>query len=177
MDDQKKIEELSGQTCPMCSKQTLSLVQYETDIPFFGKVFIFSMQCSTCDYKKADVEPEEQHEPCRYSIEINTEADMNIRVVKAGTATVKIPHIVNIEPGPASEGYVTNVEGLLQRVKSVLEMERDAEEEEDARKRLKNMLKKLQRVIWGQENLKIIIEDPEGNSAIISEKAVKSKLK
>jgi C4-type Zn-finger protein len=31
--------------------------------------------------------------------------------------------------------------------------------------------------MWGQEKLKLIIEDPSGNSAIISDKAVKSKLK
>ena len=30
--------------------------------------------------------------------------------------------------------------------------------------------------MWGKEKLKIIVEDPSGNSAIISEKAVKSKL-
>ncbi len=173
----KKIEELIGQMCPMCSKKTLSLVQYETDVPYFGKVFIFSMQCTTCNYKKTDVESEEPHEPCRYSLEVNSEEDMNIRVVKSSTGTVKIPHMINIEPGPTSEGYVTNIEGLLQRVKSILEMERDVEEDEDVRKRLKNMLKKLQRVLWGQEILKITIEDPEGNSAIISEKVVKSTSK
>jgi len=38
------------------------------------------------------------------------------------------------------------------------------------------MLKKLQNVLWGSEKLKIIIEDPSGNSAIISEKAVRQKL-
>ena len=39
------------------------------------------------------------------------------------------------------------------------------------------MLKKIQKIMWGEENSKITIEDPSGNSAIISEKAVKSKLK
>ena len=41
----------------------------------------------------------------------------------------------------------------------------------------KNLLKKIQKISWGQEKAKLIIEDPSGNSAIISEKAVKSKLK
>jgi C4-type Zn-finger protein len=34
----------------------------------------------------------------------------------------------------------------------------------------------LGRVMWGQESLKMTIEDPTGNSAIISDKAVKGKL-
>ena len=39
------------------------------------------------------------------------------------------------------------------------------------------MLKKLWKVECGDEKLKIIIEDPSGNSAIISEKAKVEKLK
>ena len=39
------------------------------------------------------------------------------------------------------------------------------------------MLKKIDDAIWGRAKLKIIIEDPTGNSAIISDKAKKSKLK
>lgn len=176
MDEQKNIEKLEGQLCPMCNKKTLVLMQYETDIPYFDKVFVFSMHCETCNYKKADVEPEQVHEPCRYILNITSEEDMKIRVIKSSSATVKIPHMISIEPGPSAEGYVTNVEGLLLRVKNVLEMERDTENDEDAQKKVKTMLKKLQRVVWGQEPLKIILDDPDGNSAIISEKAVKSKL-
>ena len=41
----------------------------------------------------------------------------------------------------------------------------------------KNLLKKLWKVENGEQELKIVIEDPSGNSAIISEKAEVSKLK
>jgi len=41
----------------------------------------------------------------------------------------------------------------------------------------KNLLKKLWKVELGDEKLKIVIEDPSGNSAIISDKAVSEKLK
>ena len=101
---------------------------------------------------------------------------MKIRVVKSSNATVKIPHIGSIEPGEAANGYITNIEGILQRMKKQIEVLSDDSEEEEDRKKAKNMLKKLLRVMWGQEKLKLIIEDPSGNSAIISEKAVKSKL-
>ena len=85
--------------------------------------------------------------------------------------------MVSIEPGPASSGYITNVEGVLNRIKHQIEQAKESEEDNEAKKKAKNMLKKLNRVMWGQEKLKIIIEDPSGNSAIISDKAVKSKLK
>jgi C4-type Zn-finger protein len=65
----------------------------------------------------------------------------------------------------------------LERVKKVIQSTIDSEDDEAARKRAKNMIKKLNKVIFGKEKIKITIEDPTGNSAIISEKAVKNKLK
>jgi zinc finger protein len=152
-------------------------MEEEIEVPYFGKCFLFSISCQSCKFHKADVEAAEKKEPVKFTIDISSEKDMNIRIVKSSEAVVKIPHITTIEPGPTSEGYITNVEGLLNRVKHQIEVIRDAEEDEDLKKKAKNMLKKLTRVMWGQETIKIIIEDPSGNSAIISDKAVKAKLK
>ena len=171
------MSELKGQPCPFCNEKKTTLKEEEVDIPYFGRLFVFSMECEGCGARKADVEPAEAKEPCRYTLEVTSEADLNIKVVKSGDATVRIPHIITIEPGPASEGYVTNVEGLLDRVKKMIESSVDAEEDDDgAKKKGKNMLKKLSNVMLGRETLKIIIEDETGHSAIVSEKAQRSKL-
>jgi zinc finger protein len=170
------VDKLDNQPCPICHNNTLTLMESESEVPYFGKLYIFSMECSSCSYKKADVEAEEQKEPTKWTIDIDSDKDMNIRIVKSSEATVKIPRIITITPGPASEGYITNVEGLLEKVKGSVETARDAEEEEEDRKKAKNLIKKITRIMWGKESCKIIIEDPSGNSAIISDKAVKSKL-
>ena len=170
-------ETLEGQKCPMCGEDKLTLLESSTEVPYFGRVYLFSMSCSACKYHQADCESEEQKEPAKYTLEVSNEADMSIRIVKSSQATVKIPHITTITPGTASNGYITNVEGLLTRVKKEVEMLKETEEDEDVKQKAKNMLKKLQQVMWGQESLKIIIEDPTGNSAIISEKAVKEPFK
>lgn len=171
-------EILEGEMCPFCNNKTLTLMDTKKEIPFFGNCFLFSMDCSSCGYHKADVETEEQKEPCKYTLEISSDKDMSIRVIKSSTATVKLPHVGDITPGPSSNGYVTNVEGILNRMVKQIEQIRDNEEEdEEVRKKAKNMIKKLHRVIWGQEKQKLIIEDPSGNSAIISDKAVLEKLK
>lgn len=164
------------ETCPMCMQKTLTLMEEETEVPYFGKVFVFSMSCSNCKFHKADVEAAERKEPCKYTFEISSEKDMNVRIVKSSEATIKIPHMATVTPGPASEGYVTNIEGVLTKIKEQIEKLRDTEEDDAAKKKAKNQVKKLTKVMWGQEKLKIIIEDPSGNSAIISEKAEKSKL-
>ncbi len=171
-------EVLAGEMCPFCHEKKLVLMDMKKDIPYFGMTYIFSMDCSGCGYHKADLEAEKQREPEKYSVDLSSEEDMKIRIVKSSFATIKLPHIGDISPGPSSNGYVTNVEGIINRMVKQLETIRDnEEEEEESRKKAKNMIKKLHRVVWGQEKQKLVIEDPTGNSAIISDKAIKEKLK
>src|SRR3989344_1047998 len=173
-------EEESGEVsniCPLCHQNTLILNERDVEVPYFGKVLLFSMTCNNCKYHKADVEAMEQKEPAKYEFEISGEEDMKVRVVKSSEAIVKLTHLATITPGPASQGYVTNIEGILNRVKYQIESAKEMEEDNEDKKKAKNLLKKLLNITWGKEKQKIIIEDPSGNSAIISEKAVKEMFK
>ena len=177
MPKEEVAEDFEHQPCPLCNQKTLILTERETEVPYFGKVYLFSMTCNNCKYHKADVEATEQKEPVKFEFEITSEEDMKVRVVKSSEATVKVPHITTITPGPAAQGYVTNIEGILNRIKYQIEVARDTAEDDEDKKKAKNLLKKLTRIMWGQEKQKLIMEDPSGNSAIISDKAVKSPLK
>ena len=168
---------IKNQKCPMCFKKTLILTEGEKEIPYFGKVFIFSMNCSNCKYKVSDLEAATKKEPCKYTFEITSDKDMKIRIVKSSRATIKIPQLrMSVKPGPASEGYVSNIEGILDRFVKIIESEKQSEDKK-IRKYAKNLLKKIRKVKYGDVKLKIIIEDPSGNSAIISDKAKVEKLK
>lgn len=171
------MSELKGQSCPMCHQKTLSLNEEEKEVPYFGRLLLFSMTCSSCKYHKADVESLEHRDPSRHTLEISSEDDLKIRVVKSSTATIKIPHVITVTPNTGSNGFVTNVEGVLNRIVHAIEIARDSEEDTDAKKKAKNLLKKLQKVMWGRERIKLILEDPSGNSAIISDKAEVKKIK
>lgn len=163
--------------CPFCKTNNLTLTEDEIDIPYFGKTHIFSMSCSNCKYYKSDVEADENKEPCKITFTVENQEDLKVRVVKSSEATVKIPQLrMSVTPGPSSIGFVSNIEGLLDRFVEVIESERDNAEEEDVKKNAKNLLKKIWKVKCGDVPLKIIIEDPSGNSAIISEKAEVKKL-
>ncbi|MFW6450228.1 MAG: ZPR1 zinc finger domain-containing protein, partial [Nanoarchaeota archaeon] len=106
---------LRGQKCPMCAKNNLTLTEQEREVPYFGNVFLFAMHCSSCGYKKSDIESAEEREPAKYTFEISSADDLGVRLVKSAQATVKLPRILTIEPGVASVGYITNIEGLLVR--------------------------------------------------------------
>ena len=119
------IERLDGQPCPMCNKNTLTLIEQEREIPYFGVVYLFSMNCKGCGYHKADIEAAEKKDPCKYTLDVKTEEDLKIRIVKSGEATLKIPRIMTISPGPASNGYITNVEGNEKEVEIFLHKQLD----------------------------------------------------
>ena len=133
----------------------------------------------TCDYKDvegSDVVIVTAGIPRKPGMSRDDLIATNVKIVKSGGAMIKIPHIITIESGPASNGYITNVEGLLERVKKVIQTAAESEDDVAVKKKAKNMLKKLGKVLVGREKLKIIIEDPTGHSAIISEKATKGKI-
>lgn len=168
---------LHGQECVMCKKKTMHLTELERNIPFFGKILLFSMSCSNCKYHKSDVEVVDKKEPAKYTFQVENKKDLDVRIIKSAEAIVKIPHVGDMLPGPAAKGFITTVEGLINRFIVQIEQLRDSAEDKNERKKAKNLLKKLNKVLAGNEKIKIIIEDSTGNSVIISDKAEKKKLK
>src|SRR3989344_6948569 len=153
--DGEGIDIIEKQPCPMCHKNTLTLRNMKREIPYFGPCYIFSMDCNSCNYHMADVESENNDgKGVKYSIDVTDEKDLQIRVVKSSQATVKVPRLIEITPGPISNGYVTNIEGIINRIKNVIEGQQD-DEDPAVRKKVKNQLKKLHRALWGREPLTI----------------------
>src|SRR3989344_850662 len=149
------MDEIKNQQCPICKKNSLTLREELTEVPYFGKLYLFSMECSDCNYKKSDVESETQKKPVKITFTIEDEKDLSVRVIKSSTASIRIPQL---------------------RI-SVTEGEKDIAEDEETRKKAKKLLKKLWKAKSGDLKLKIILEDPEGNSSILSEKAEIKNLK
>lgn len=171
------MNKLEHQQCPFCHGNRLTLTEDSTEVPYFGKVYLFSMKCGGCGFSKADVEAEEQKEPVKLTFTIEDGKDMAVRVVKSSNATVKIPQMkMTVSPGPASIGYVSNIKGMLDRFVEVIKSEQGVAEEDEEKRRCKLLLKKIWRVKNGDDLLKIIVEDPSGNSAIVSDKAKVEKL-
>ena len=88
-----------------------------------------------------------------------------------------IPELgVKVEPGPKSEGYVTNIEGVLTRfedaVKKALNLFDDVESQENA----KNTLNNIRELKKGNGTATLIIQDPFGQSNIVSEKVEISEI-
>ena len=158
--------------CPACSVRPIYCNTTTIDVPYFGEIIQTTIFCKKCGYRHSDTMISSINEPTRYEYVINSEKDMRIRVVRSSSGTISIPEIgASVEPGPISEGFVSNIEGILERIKSVTE-----DMETKNKKKKKIILEKIESIRNGKEKATLIIDDPLGNSAIIGKKAKKRKL-
>ena len=157
--------------CPACGIEGVAKsIMKEIEIPHFGKVMETTIQCESCGFKHSDIIALEQNDPAKYVLEINRN-NLSIRVVRSQSATIIIPELgVKVEPGPKSEGYVTNVEGVLTRFESAVKKALTLFDDEESQKNAKNTLLEIDNLKKGECTATLIILDPFGQSNIVSEK-------
>lgn len=156
--------------CPACGIEGVAKsIMKEIEIPHFGKVLETTIQCSSCGFKHSDIIALEQNDPAKYVIEINKNT-LSTRVVRSQSATVSIPEVgVKVEPGPKSEGYVTNIEGMLTRFESAVKKALNLFDDEKSQNNAKNTLTHIQELKKGNGTATLIILDPFGQSNVVSE--------
>ena len=153
--------------CPACGIEGVAKsIMKELEIPHFGKVLETTLLCPSCGFRHSDVIALEQNDPAKYVLEINKN-----RVVRSQSATVIIPEVgVKVEPGPKSEGYVTNVEGMLTRFEDAVIKALNLFDDEESQANAKKTLAEIQELKKGNGTATLIILDPFGQSNIVSEK-------
>jgi len=165
--------------CPVCGTE-IEFSWEPSDIPHFGEAMLIAGVCEGCGFRHSDTILLTSKEPSRYVLEVECLEDLDARVIRSCSGTIRIPELgVDVEPGAASESYVTNVEGVLDRIEGIVEFAtRTAREAGAVDKALhgEEILEKIASARNGMFKFKLVIEDPLGNSAIDSEKAVKSPL-
>ncbi len=158
--------------CPACNTEIEYIYQTE-DIPYFSGILIISANCRSCGFKFVDTQLLKNAEPSRWQLPVTSSDDLNVRVVRSMNGIIIIPELgVRVDPGPACEGFVSNVEGVLNRVDGVVESLLKWTEDEEERKNALIIREKLQEVKEGRLPVTLIIDDPTGNSAIIADKAI-----
>lgn len=179
LNDNRDILIIENQQCPICAKNKATFSEYEIDDPFVGPIAIFAIKCENCGFKNSDLELVEPGEPCEYTIDIENLEDLKIRVIKSGSCEIKIPSFrISVDSSMGSEGFISNVEGVLLRFKEQIEiLKEDSELDKLQRKKIKNILKGIEQVLKGEKKITMKLIDESGNSAIISDKVVVKKLK
>jgi len=159
--------------CPYCNTEIEYIYQTE-NIPYFSDILIISALCGSCGYKYVDTQLLKENKPVRFELQVDKAEDLSIRVVRSMSASLEIPELgVRIDPGPACQGFVSNVEGVLDRIEEIVKgalVWGEDQEQENARV----LLKKIDCVKDGSLAITLILEDRCGNSAIITKKAHES---
>ena len=173
--------------CPACgTPDALTMLSLTEEIPYFGEHTQVTLSCAECGWRQTDFIPAQEREPCAWSLEVNEPSMLAVRVVRGSSGTVRIPELgLEASPGNHSTGYVSNIEGVLQRFIDIIEMllrqaERDIstnDPDRDSAERdqpqLQELLDTLCAVRAGESTQPLTVEllDPHGHSAILDDAA------
>jgi zinc finger protein len=156
--------------CPCCDSDSITSNQSEYEVDQFGSVLFSVTTCGNCRYRHTDITTLTAHEPVVLSARITSLEDLNMRVIKSGTATVSIPEFsATVTPGPYSEGYISNIEGVLTKIEDALIFMLGSAKGKSLQ-RAERMLKTIRAAKEHKPNFTFVLKDPFGNSALVSPK-------
>jgi zinc finger protein len=159
-----------GIVCPSCNEANLLVRSILYSIPYFNELAMFSLECPSCNFSHNDVFSAEQRKPARFTLHVDDLKLLRSRVVRSGSGTFRLPEFgIDVEPGPAAESFITNVEGVLQRTMSVVETAIGFAEKPEEKAMGAEILDNMNRAIEGEFPFTLVIEDPAGVSGIIPE--------
>ena len=157
-----------GLRCSNCDSEGLVTNDTEYNVDNFGQVLLNVTSCPQCGYKRTDVLTLTSREPVSLRVRVNSLEDLDIKVIKSATATIAIPEFkATITPGPYSEGYITNVEGVLEKIEDALTFMLSSADGERLRKG-ERMLKQIRDARERKPRFTLTIKDPLGNSGLVA---------
>jgi len=163
--------------CPSCEEGSLNVRSVLYSIPFFNELAMFSLDCPRCHFSHSDVFSAEERKPARFTLKIDDPSLLRARVVRSGSGTFRLPEFgIDVEPGPAAESFITNVEGVLTRVQSVVETAINFADNAEEKARGAEILSNIGRALDGDFSFTLVIEDPVGVSGIILDDMSKIKI-
>ena len=111
-------------SCPMCSSDgSVRMMTHVDEIPYFGEHTQVTVLCKSCGWRQTDFIPAEGKKPGLSRLIISKPEHIRSRVVRSSSCTVRIPELdLEVNPGTASTGYVSNVEGVIDRFMDVIIM-------------------------------------------------------
>jgi zinc finger protein len=178
--------------CPVCSQSgKVKMISHIDEIPYFGEHTQVTLLCDSCGWRQTDFIPAEGKKAGAWSLVIDAEEKLTARVVRSSSCTVSLPELdIQVNPGSNATGYVSNVEGVMQRFLDIIRMiERDLVAEVDALEdneratatehmaTLQNMKLAIGQLGEPKANpLTIVLLDPHGHSMILHPDATERDL-
>lgn len=164
--------------CPLCGLSNVVMRSVPLDLPYFGEAFQTTLRCEDCGFRHADLMLTRTAEPRRVTLAISQLELLNVRVARSSSGTIRIPELgARMDPGPRSEAFVSNVEGVLHRFRDVSKTAMALATTKKGRERAERALARIEECIGGRRAFTLILEDPTGNSDIVHTDTIRERLK
>ena len=175
------MESSVGQSCPICGNEnSLKMMAHSSEIPYFGEHTQITMSCNSCGWRVTDFIPAEGKKAGSWTLIVSSTENISARVVRSSSCTVRIAELgLEVTPGSSSTGYISNVEGVLDRFASAIgtiRRQADVENDEDTKTKCDELLSKIDMVKSGELVVTLELLDPVGHSQILHEEAVSSEI-
>ena len=169
------------QSCPICGNEnSLKMMAHSSEIPYFGEHTQITMSCNSCGWRVTDFIPAEGKKAGLWTLIVSSTEHISSRVVRSSSCTVRIAELgLEVTPGSSSTGYISNVEGVLDRFASAIgtiRRQADVENDEDTKTKCDELLSKIDMVKSGELVVTLELLDPVGHSQILHEEAVSSEI-
>ena len=166
------MESTVEQPCPICfSEEGLTMIAHTSEIPYFGEHTQLTILCPSCGWKHTDFIPAEGKKPGAWSLEIEGSEMLSVRIIRSSSCTIRIEKLgLEVDPGGATTGYVSNVEGVLNRFEGAIQLmyrQSISLQEQDIIDKCESLLEKINLVKSGDMAVEIILLDPMGHSQIL----------
>ena len=165
-------------SCPVCGdEKSLKMITHSTQIAYFGEHTQITLTCGSCGLRQTDFIPAEGKIPGVWTLKLDSLDSLNARVVRGSKCTIEIPELeLGVYPGVHSSGYVSNVEGVLNRFKDAINITKNQFEKDELNEleKCEFLLDRLNNAISGSniDVLTLIFSDPMGHSKILHDKAI-----
>ena len=170
------METVIEQSCPMCHEESsVSMLVNVHEIPYFGEQTELTLACKSCGWRKTDFIAGDGGEPVAWTISVNSDT-LDGRVVRSSSCTVRIPELeIEVEPGVAADGYVSNVEGVISRFEDAIGMLKRQAQSEGDRRDVESCEALLLRIADAKSSvdhtISLVLLDPLGHSKIMHDSA------
>jgi len=165
--------------CPICHVEGhVRMMTHIDDIPYFGEHTQVTVLCNSCGWRQTDFIPAEGRKHGASTLVISKPEHIRSRVVRSSSCTVRLVELdLEVKPGTASTGYVSNVEGVIDRFMDVIIMvTRQAYAEDADLADIKTLQKMHTTLLELKEDpiptpITLQFLDPNGHSQILHEDA------
>jgi len=161
-------------SCVICGYDGgLTMLAHTEEIAYFGEHTQVTLTCPSCGWRQTDFIPAEAREGACQSYRIDSTDDLQIRVIRGSACTVRLKELdLEARPGSHSTGYVSNIEGVLNRFQEIIDMvgrQAANEENQEAISELANITEAMLEIRSGQRGATLEFLDPHGHSMILTE--------